>query len=56
MLLTSIANKNMKSLTTVLKKYVRIESMKTPNPNFLKFVPIGHQVLGETGTLDIPSK
>jgi hypothetical protein len=30
--------------------------MKTPNPNFLKFFPIGHHVLGEQGTLDISSR
>jgi len=27
----------------------------TPNPNFLKFVPVGAKVLGDEGTLDISS-
>jgi hypothetical protein len=28
--------------------------MKTPNPNFLKFVPSGKDVMGSKGSLDIP--
>jgi hypothetical protein len=35
---------------------ISIETVKTPNPNFLKFIPAGRQVLGDEGTLDIPSK
>lgn len=32
---------------------IAIETSKTPNPNFLKFIPVGHVVLGDQGTLDI---
>jgi len=28
--------------------------MKTPNPNFLKFVPQGKDIMGSKGSLDIP--
>lgn len=35
--------------------FIHIESLKTPNPNFLKFVPDNHMVLGDKGTLDISS-
>ena len=38
-----------------IRKGVSIELMKTPNPNFMKFVPVGHKVLGGEGTLDISS-
>lgn len=34
---------------------IAIETAKTPNPNFIKFIPVGHSVLGDQGTLDIPS-
>jgi hypothetical protein len=44
------------SLTTKMMKWISIETLKTPNPNFIKLVPVGHQVLGDDGTLDIPSK
>ena len=43
-------------LTTKMMKSISIETMQTPNPNFIKFVPVGHSVLGDEGTLDIPSK
>lgn len=43
-------------LTTKIVKHASIETLKTPNPNFIKLVPIGHQVLGDEGTLDIPSR
>ena len=51
--------KQMVTMGSLLRKgqwSVSIELMKTPNPNFLKFVPVGHQVLGEQGTLDISSE
>lgn len=35
--------------------FIHIDSLKTPNPNFLKFVPSGKDILGEKGTLDISS-
>ena len=44
------------SLTTKVMKWISIETLKTPNPNFIKLVPVGHQVLGDDGTLDIPSR
>lgn len=43
-------------LTARIMKMISIDTFQTPNPNFLKFVPLGHQVLGEEGTLDIPSR
>ena len=47
-----------KTLGLTLKciQTISIEAVQTPNPNFLKFVPVGHKVLGDEGTLDIPSK
>ena len=44
------------NLTTKMIKMISIETMGTPNPNFLKFIPVGHKVLGDEGTLDIPSR
>jgi len=35
------------SLTRKLISWISIETLKTPNPNFIKLVPVGHQVLGE---------
>lgn len=32
---------------------IHIDSLKTPNPNFLKFVAQGKDILGDRGTLDI---
>lgn len=32
---------------------IYVETQKTPNPNFLKFIPDGQNVLGSEGTLDI---
>ena len=32
---------------------IYVQSHPTPNPNYLKFIPEGHKVLGEEGTLDI---
>ena len=34
---------------------IHIDSLKTPNPNFLKFIPCGKDILGAKGTLDISS-
>ena len=34
---------------------IHIDSLKTPNPNFLKFVPSGKDIMGTKGTLDISS-
>ena len=45
-----------KSLTLKLLQPISIETMKTPNPNFIKFIPVGRSVLGDEGTLDIPSR
>ncbi len=39
-----------------LRKYISIELANTPNPNSIKFIPIGEKVLGDEGTLDISSK
>jgi hypothetical protein len=44
------------SLVTRIMLNIQIESVKTPNPNFLKFIPVGREILGEKGTLDISSK
>jgi hypothetical protein len=43
------------SLFKVCKQGIAIETSKTPNPNFIKFIPVGHTVLGDMGTLDISS-
>lgn len=43
------------SLTMKILKKISIETIKTPNPNFIKFIPVGCRVLGDEGTLDIPS-
>ena len=37
-------------------RLISISTHITPNPNFLKFVPDGHRVLGDMGTLDMVSK
>jgi len=43
------------SLLNILRQNIVIETMKTPNPNFIKFIPLDCKVLGDQGTLDIPS-
>ena len=51
-----INNKNnlhSSSLTFQSRCNIYVETQKTPNPNFLKFIPEGHNVLGSEGTLDI---
>lgn len=51
--------KRLSKMVTLTSKFIRlvsIETMVTPNPNFIKFIPVGRQVLGDEGTLDIPSK
>lgn len=45
----------MSKLILTLRQSIVIETAKTPNPNFIKFIPVGHNVLGDQGTLDIPS-
>lgn len=45
----------MNKLVLTLSRNIAIETAKTPNPNFIKFIPVGHNVLGDQGTLDIPS-
>jgi hypothetical protein len=47
--------KGMSKLILTLRQSIVIETAKTPNPNFIKFIPVGHNVLGDQGTLDIPS-
>ncbi len=40
----------------LLHKYfaqIHIDTLKTPNPNFLKFVPSGKDIMGSKGSLDI---
>lgn len=32
---------------------IHIDTLKTPNPNFLKFVPMGKDIMGNKGSLDI---
>jgi hypothetical protein len=32
---------------------IHIDTLKTPNPNFLKFVPMGKEIMGTKGSLDI---
>ena len=44
---------NIVPLLSKLASFIHIESLKTPNPNFLKFVPSGKNILGDKGTLDI---
>lgn len=53
-----IVNRALKicGLTTKVMGFISIDTFQTPNPNFLKFVPSGRQVLGDEGTLDIPSR
>jgi len=43
------------SLIKTCRQSIAIETSKTPNPNFIKFIPVGHTVLGDMGTLDISS-
>ena len=38
--------KSFNYLLKTLKHNIAIETMKTPNPNFLKFIPINSTVLG----------
>lgn len=45
--------KTIHSLFYISKFNIYVEAQKTPNPNFLKFIPDGHNVLGQEGTLDI---
>lgn len=33
-------------LTHTTQYYIYVDSFKTPNPNYLKFVPEGHNILG----------
>ena len=33
-----------------------IQTKKTPNPDFLKFLPNGKVVMGDQGTVDMPSE
>lgn len=51
-ILQSQSNRN-SSLLLWNKYNLYVETQKTPNPNFLKFIPDGHNVLGSEGTLDI---
>ena len=41
-------------LVRKLMSLIHIDTLKTPNPNFLKFVPTGKDVMGNKGSLDIP--
>ena len=34
-------------ILNLLRQGIVIETMKTPNPNFIKFIPIDHKVLGD---------
>ena len=40
-------------LVKQMQAYIYVEAKPTPNPNFLKFIPEGQNVLGSEGTLDI---
>ena len=40
-------------LTSLSLRSLFIKSEKTPNPNFLKFIP-GKTVMGDKGTMDFP--
>jgi len=51
-----IKNIKASALLQIIRRNITIETSKTPNPNFLKFIPLGYNVLGEEGTLDIPSR
>lgn len=53
MFITKISKINF--LQNAIIQKIAIETMKTPNPNFIKFIPVGHSVLGDQGTLDISS-
>lgn len=44
------------SLIHKLTANIHVEVFKTPNPNFVKFMPVGCRVLGSNGTLDISSE
>ena len=39
--------KSFTSVVKILKQSIVIETMKTPNPNFIKFIPINNKVLGD---------
>ena len=45
--------KKIKLLTSYSLRSLFIKTEKTPNPNFLKFVP-GKAVMGDKGTMDFP--
>ena len=38
-------------LQKVLRRFLFIQTLETPNPNFLKFVPVG-KIVSENGTYD----
>lgn len=39
-----------------LRMSLFIQTQKTPNPDFLKFLPSGKVVMGDKGTVDIPNE
>ena len=43
----------LKFLTSASFRSLFIKTEKTPNPNFLKFIP-GKTVMGDKGTMDFP--
>lgn len=46
----------LKSFINTIKMNLFIETKKTPNPDFLKFLPNGKIVMGDQQTVDMPSE
>ena len=45
-----------RNFLTTIRMQLFIQTQKTPNPDFLKFLPNGKVVMGDKGTVDIPSE
>lgn len=45
-----------RKIMTINAMQLFIQTTKTPNPNFLKFLPNGKVVMGDKGTVDMPSE
>lgn len=44
----------LRSLTKTLLNNLFIQTKKTPNPDFLQFLPQSHVVMGASDSVDIP--
>ena len=46
----------MLKLTKIIKAHLFIQTKKTPNPDFLQFLPQSKTVMGSSGSVDIPDE